>query len=597
MSSTRDGRFQRSLANTQDEFTFELDGEWTLPGDWSVSVIETILPELDDEQTTGDIMVYTDAVEYSVVGHGMYPLIDRVVYRGSSTSRCQTSFHPFKRKMKSVRYEHLLFKLSDARGVPPVWIDTSHPTYLCLEFTPEKSGFETREMDLTFLSNQSTDVYPENHPNKFTAVLPYQQQLEEVDRWRIGTTKITLPSAETSSIMTEWTIDFVPNIPLPYDAKTSTTVGPVNTFQALMDDYNNKLKTLVSSWFPKNPTGAGLVTEDKENYIQLYLRNSKVPEVVHFYGPVTVIDVMRTIQIKSDNTILLGVNKQTRKFMFYCWDESRVGLDALTQRMGFTKLSLQTPRIILGGPLPLCKLYDADNLPFEGDAKTLYDFMMVGSMIYETFTPLSPHDEVTHQYALGSGFFMNPHSKRPIEVTLTMPEALYDLLSLEKSMLIPEVRDGNRYLSTTIKPWFNFPHHEPVSSLPGWESLDVCYWVTQPIKKVPCSSKDSGQLESVTTTNLDSLNKLAHVTCSLIEPQRVGQKSMPLLDIVSMSSSVQGGRAQPKQYIYEPHRIKWQPLKTSLLHEITFEIEDEEGKAIPFSRGGVVTVTVRLQKQ
>ena len=105
-----------------------------------------------------------------------------------------------------------------------------------------------------------------------------------------------------------------------------------------------------------------------------------------------------------------------------------------------------------------------------------------------------------------------------------------------------------------------------------------------------------GSVRSMATVTNLPLETNAYITCSLVNPQHVGDRILPLMEVVPLMSTFVGYSTQPGRYVYEPKHVKYYSL-ASLNHQtIHFTIEDEEGRPPPFIDSGVTTLTLAFKK-
>ena len=245
VQSKRDVNFPRTRNNTPDDFVVQLSTAWKLEGPWSVRVLSSTTGNVDPSKTHGDLMVYTDMIEYEIVGHDQYPLIERIYQRLH-----QESTHPFRRYVNGHYLETIGFKIADASGIKPVWTTPAQETVLCLAFTPQAENTKSNAMDQTFLSNQSKPFFPNNHASDFTAHLPALQRLNP--EWRVGITKISLPAASTTISTYAWKVTLMPTFSIPPAAHTSFTLANINSKSSLITQFNKGMETMIATWFSSN---------------------------------------------------------------------------------------------------------------------------------------------------------------------------------------------------------------------------------------------------------------------------------------------------------------------------------------------------------
>ncbi|KXJ20593.1 putative uncharacterized transposon-derived protein F54H12.3 [Exaiptasia diaphana] len=576
-TSDKDPSYARTQDNTSDDFTVELDN-WTLKGTWSVQVVDAIMSEVDENQTRGDVMVYCDFIESAIVGHGMFPLLDRVGYTGKKWIRNQS-----KRKVDKNRLETLGFKLADAEGKKPVWLDTNQVTLLCLQFKPEKESFE--DMDYTFLSNLSTSTYPKNKASHFTAVLPGAKTLKDLDRWAMGMTKISLPPVTTAQKVSEWEVHLIPSFALPPTAITSAKIGNVSSLDELMKDYNTKMKSIINSWFPNNPNGGGLSCPIEQSRMTFTVIG-KQEKTVDFGGRITIFELNRKLAEESKNTIFIRASFATKTaFLFLLYGTTINYIKSpLLKRLGFLQEDMASPTLRSRN----LTTYFASTSAFNKEDLHLYSFQLVGSSMFKD-EPMPSYSAPNEPYTISTGFFQNFKRQGVEHLTLLLPGGMYDLLGMEKSGVSSTAIKGETYLETLVKGSYDFPHDtsSAVFTTNNWHGLLNCFMVNQTIQTVPKPNPLTKKLEIVSSSNLKTVNTVAHVLCDAVDYQKVGAKSLQLLATFNMSAAAVGNQSQPKQYLRDPHLIMYKPLKTSVLHHLNFQIQDDRGREIQFDKGGV----------
>jgi len=599
VSSERDDKQPRTSENTPDDFVVSLRPDWIMNGTWSVKVIDAIMSEVNKTKTVGEIMIYTDFIEYAIVGHGMFPLLETIGYTGtSSVIRNQSKVHPLLRKLNKARFQELGIKLADGSGKAPVFLDATKPTLLCLRFEPRALNFDKELMDLTFLSNQSLKTYPENGPSSFTAVLPAPITLQNSQKWRAGAVSITLPPIDLTQKLTRWRVYLEPNFPLPSSAITSVEIGDAGSLQALMKDYNAQMKTLVSSWFPLDTNLGGFGIGGCEMKITV----DGVKKTLRFDGSLTLSEFHDRLRRESNNTILslrtsMIMSLRVLGTTTIQWD----GSQTLLKRLGFTKDDATTPTFK--------QVWGGDNTPlnwYVASSSTLFDGkngpFMIGSYMFDDTTIGMPFDQTQTKTILRTSFYHKPDTGYGgVSLTLSLPEAMYDLLGMNKKNLPTRFIRGIKYVETIVKNGYTFPHNVATLTV-DYEFTDDLhfYSTTQEVTKKKNIPLDpvSKLIEFSVINNAVRVDKLAHVTCDAMDLRRIGDRSLSLLDIVPLSASAsQGDSSQPMQYVYSPHTIKHNLLKTSTLHHIKFNVEDENGEKLNFTKNGVTTITVRLLKQ
>ncbi|KAK3718082.1 hypothetical protein QZH41_005715 [Actinostola sp. cb2023] len=234
-------RSPRTTDNTQDEFVVVLDRPWSLRGDWSVRVLDCSLAEVHSATPRRDLLLYSHVIVYEIVGYDKFPLLDWLPYHSNRHLRHQQSRHPFRRRVAVRRLESIGFKIVDVEGRVPVFRSTV-PTLICLEFEPQPPDFDETLMEYTFLSNQSRDLYKDNHPARFVAQLPTPQRMDR-GRWEVGLVKLTLPPT-TLVRAGEWFVGVTLNY---YKQKEIMRVeidtkDPPKTIEALLALLNRKIR-------------------------------------------------------------------------------------------------------------------------------------------------------------------------------------------------------------------------------------------------------------------------------------------------------------------------------------------------------------------
>lgn len=589
----------RTLNNRPDDFTFELPPGWHLPGTWAVSVVGAMTSEVDDSQTLGDLMVCTDLIDHALVGHGYFPLIDRIAYTQNPSLRYQESLHPFRRRVNGNRFEQIGFKITDANGKTPVWKTPFYETVLALLFEPKDSNYGQSAMDQTFVSNQSLPYFSNNNASCFTAKLPSLQRLTD-PRWKVGCTKITLPPAATTMNVSEWKVSLIPSFPISDTAQTTVTLGPIrkndpssvgSIFPELEQEFNSKMKNMIASWFPLDPHAVGVGGATKEDR-QITIGTTTLT----FNEGSTFKDIYETM---SGNWYYIGTQaSDSSKLTLYVPHDEIPQFTGLLARLGFTAVLPVTPTdFVTIQNIPLLR-YEATKKPFEGETQQAY---MIECRMHGKWFGRYMNPAVTTR-------FYSPGDQH--ELRLIMPEGMYDMLGLNKQGLEIKMRgkDGVNYIETVVKFGNPHPHnvetevgydHHTTFNYPYLKDLKHYYFVGQEGDYQSLSNHinpTTQRLEITLHSTIIPQAKIAYIRCSLLNLQQVGNRRIPLLDIVPLSAASHGDTSQPKQYVFEPKHVKYYPLLTNTFQNITFEVEDEHGAAIPFVSHGVTTITLRFQK-
>ena len=94
-----------------------------------------------------------------------------------------------------------------------------------------------------------------------------------------------------------------------------------------------------------------------------------------------------------------------------------------------------------------------------------------------------------------------------------------------------------------------------------------------------------------------ALPKNAYIICSLPAHQHVGDRELPLLEVVSLPFAARGAGDQAKEHVYEPKHVKYHPLATQNYQTVQFTVQDEEGHELPLIPDqGATTISIRLEK-
>jgi hypothetical protein len=180
------------------------------------------------------------------------------------------------------------------------------------------------------------------------------------------------------------------------------------------------------------------------------------------------------------------------------------------------------------------------------------------------------------------------------EMSLLIDKELYDALKLPTTGV--KVTDDGGY-EIFVKPGLNnrYAAHVPglYNKLPHYHQTRlqstgaVDAFIQDPTTKL---------LYVMTKTTLIPLTSNAFVTCSLVDSQHVGNRDIPLMDVIPLAATYVGASAQAKQYVYEPKHIKYHPLSTPSHQSIQFAFEDEAGQPLPLVPSGVTTVNLTYKK-
>jgi len=195
-----DSNAPRTYNNTQDTFVTKLPTLWILQDEWEVYVQSVICSEIPHSSTHKDLLLYSDLIEYVLVGHDNFPLLEWLPPTSDSYVRHQESNHPYIRRVAKSHFDHIGFKIVDTRGRTPKFL-RKDPTFIALHFRPAKNN-QNKTMDMTLLSNQSKIYFPNNRPNQFTAQLPSLIKME-ANEWKVALSKATLPAVSISNVITK----------------------------------------------------------------------------------------------------------------------------------------------------------------------------------------------------------------------------------------------------------------------------------------------------------------------------------------------------------------------------------------------------------
>ena len=582
--------------NKPEVFTIELPLNFELPGAWSVRCLGVITAEVDFTQTNGDLMIYTDLIEYALVGHGYFPLIERAVFSGRSDLRFQESMHPFRRKVKLNYIRSISFKIADGNGKAPVWSNSNYDTLVCLKFVPEAPNFDRLFMDLTFVSNQSRDRFPKNSATEFTAQLPSVQQLDNRD-WQVGLTKVTLPPILTESKISTWTVVLdSKGVNLP-----PIVIKNVKTLDEMISQFNHQAHQIIKDQFPNSTPTDAFKVQIKRNSSG---NSSSSSDFVHRHMVFTTNQLSLTdiYEAFAAEEMYMGTTGQTKFIMMVKSSKGEWPHGGLFQMLGFNAGPNSTPPI--NNQLPNTggttkwTLIAADQEPFS-DPNLGYPSTIECKLYKENGKP-----RLRFSY----------YGTQTLKLGLTIPKGMCNLLGLNTSGVTTKIKeDGSEVIRIEIGPGTtSYPHdvgkdNDNLVSI-GYPPLNgdgrVGYIKNkkdyyQSILEGTTTSMTagaSGSLEIHDSTTKIPYGKVARVTCDLIKPEFVGDKALRMLDVVPLASASAGEHEQPKQYVFEPRHIKYYPLVKSSFQSVAFKVEDEEGETLPFVTNGVATYTLRFKK-
>ena len=574
-SSPDPDRSPRTANNTQDEFTVALDRPWLLSGPWSVRVLDCSLAEVHPDSNRRDLMLYSDVMVYEIVGHDRFPLLDWLPYNSNEYLRHQQSRHPFRRRVAREKLETIGFKIVDVTGRPPAF-QTRAPTLVCLEFTPQDAALDDSSMECTFLSNQSRDVHPKNHPTNFTAQLPSIQRMDRGGHWEVGIVKLTLPPT-TLARQGDWWIK------IKFTGRQMSTTVRIterpDTIEGLIELLNSKIRQNIQATY-LTMKAKGLSGSFRERCI--LSKNDTFP-LFRVGDRLTIYSVKQLVAAIRNGTGMglrwaKAKQGQTDAWLLYLdTDNGETKLDVrgtFLARLGFTKLDVsqwQGPMTSTGVPEYYIK---ATNRPFLNE-KTL---TMLG--VEFSWNPS------TKKVTLETGW--KDRKLKSLAVTLSKDLAelfhLTDTAGLRKD----STKTYTLINSGKLVPNGSGLYHVPLADeYEGW--AQCCYGML---------NVQSSQ-EVVYDFHHDETRARGYVTCSLLDPVVLGDRSTPLMDSIPLQTTFyeSRGSVRPGGYVFEPQHVKYYPLSTTTFQSITFTVEDEQGRLLPLDPKGVTTVSVQFRKK
>ena len=570
-------RSPRTANNTQDEFTVALDHPWLLSGPWAVRVLDCSLAEVRPDSNRRDLMLYSDVMVYEIVGHDRFPLLDWLPYNSNEYLRHQQSRHPFLRRVAREKLETIGFKIVDVTGRPPAF-RTRAPTLVCLEFIPQDAALDDSSMECTFLSNQSRDVHPKNHPTDFTAQLPSIQRMDRGGQWEVGIVKLTLPTTTLAARQGDWwvKINFV-------GRKLYTTVKITerpDTIEGLIELLNSKIRQNIQTTYLTSKA-KGLSGSFRQRCI--VSKNDTFP-LFRVGDRLTIYSVKQLVAAIRDGTGLGLRWGKVKKGQTHAWvlyldtDNGETQLDVrgtFLQRLGFTKRDVsqwQGPLTTTGVPEYYVK---ATNRTFPNE-KTL---TMLG--VEFSWNP------ATKKVTLETGW----KDRKLQSVQVTLSKDLAELFHLTETAGLRAHPTDKTYTLTNngkLEPNGSALYHVPLADeYEGWAKC--CYGMLN----VQSSE------EVVYDFHHDETRARGYMTCSLLDPVMLGDRTTPLMDSIPLQTTFyeSRGSVRPGGYVFEPQHVKYYPLSTSTFQSITFTVEDEQGRLLPLDPEGVTTVSMHFRKR
>ena len=142
---------------------------------------------------------------------------------------------------------------------------------------------------------------------------------------------------------------------------------------------------------------------------------------------------------------------------------------------------------------------------------------------------------------------------------MVLPEGLYDTLGFNKQgVSVITKSDGSRYVEIVTKDNYTFPH----KLNPNVLIEENKFYRHTRLEGTPniTTNPTSGNITVKEASTAVALPKNAYITCSLLAHQHVGDRELPLLEVVSLPFAARGAGDQAKEHVYEPKHVKYHPL-------------------------------------
>lgn len=91
------------------------------------------------------------------------------------------------------------------------------------------------------------------------------------------------------------------------------------------------------------------------------------------------------------------------------------------------------------------------------------------------------------------------------------------------------------------------------------------------------------------------MNSTAHITCSLLDPIKIGDVDQPLLDIIPLKEN-KNKNEDAYDYVFEPKHLKYRKVGVSSFQTIVITVENERGELLHLDDTGVSTFSLTFQK-
>ena len=598
----------RTLNNSQHSFVVKLPSLWNLQDQWEVYVQTVICSEIRPSETHKDLLLYSDLIEYEIVGHDKFPLLEWMPPTLDSHIRYQESFHPYIRRVAKSHFDHIGFKIVDTKGHPPRFIRKS-PTFIALHFRPSRDNHNDK-MDMTLLSNQSRIYFPKNTTNRFTAQLPSIVKME-ANEWKVALAKATLPAVNISNVVTRNGEKLLLSY-TPFDSKTQRFQS---TRELEIDIPNAKWQTLENLIDYTN----NLMKKQLKHKAFIGKDGSQGKLLDELIRGLSQDDRLRTIGIeKWENGKLVDGNWKSYVFP----KNELISLKAFLlkfEELGF-KIKWENPKD------PQWRLLTITNLNpgFQNiRPKELLEQMGFEPLKYDLEFQKARFPPFTYYYkkrAITIPFFelklkWNKKAQRTVlrcelwneniyDFSISFTKGLNDLFGFQEQTPLQFERNGQtfcQYLlcnglfkcgsSASNGTHVNSPgrnlFHENQSSDAAFYSTSIspdpnCDWTRVGFVHLQLKSKKL-------------LNSTAHITCSLLDPIKIGDIDQPLLDIVPLNENTDSN-GDFYDYVFEPKHLKYRSIGVSSFQTIDITVENDQGELLHLDNSGVSTFSLKFVK-
>ena len=593
----------RTLNNSQHTFSVKLPKLWNFSDEWEVFVQSVICSEVLLSETHKGFLLYSDLIEYELVGHDKFPLLEWLPPALDSHVRHQESFHPYIRRLAKSHFDHIGFKIVDTRGQTPKFIRDS-PTFIALHFRPIPTN-QNSTMDITLLSNQSKIYFPSNAPNRFTAQLPSIIKLE-ANEWKVALSKATLPAVSISNVVTQLDekilLSFTPfeypkfksthelELAIP-NARWSTLESLISYINKALEKAITKLDFVASDGSKSkfidemcrdaSSSGEGVRTVNVEKWEHGKLVDS------HWKSHVFPQDQMISLK-----TLLKTIQTLGFKIQWQMDNDPQYRLLTLTNlNPGFQRIQDNGLLEELGfKPLRHDKEHQLAHAPPFFRKKMVIPF----------FNLKLKWSKKTQRVILRSELW----SKTVRAFSVGFTKGLNDILGLQEQSKVQSDRGGQTFchyllcngLKECDNPAINGPHiDDPTIKLAHPKQSSIAAFYPKAIVPMPRFDWSRTGFTHLELRSKKLLNSTAHVTCSLLDPIKIGDIDQPLLDIIPLKENTdQNGNAY--DYVFEPKHLKYRQIGLSSFQTIDITVENEQAELLHLDNSGVSTFSLKFIK-